>query len=168
MAVQHGLVIGIFVAIATSIAIGYGYGVKAGRLPFSTELGFNEEQLAFISWWIKFAAVFGVLVPIALCIQTWGQPVALSFWGSYFSAVVVQLASESGFSRWLVPSIVVPIGFCYSAFRLWQLLDGFSQLELSHLELVGFTSIVLFWAANVIMLITLAIPVIYQGQTVQD
>lgn len=168
MAIQHGLVIGIFVAIATSIAIGYGYGVKAGKLPFSAELGFNEEQLTFINWWIKFAAVFGVVVPVALCIQTWGQPAASSFWGSYFLVVAVQLASESGFSRWLVSSVVVPIGFCYSAFRLWQLLDGLSQLELSHLELIGFTSIVLFWAANVIMLITLAIPTIYQRQTLQD
>ncbi len=168
MTVSGGIILAVFVLIATNIAIGYGYGVKAGKLPFSTEIGFNNEQLMFLNWWIKLAVVFGILAPITLCIQTWGQPTAWSFWGSYFLVVAVQLASESGFSRWLVSSAVVPIGFCYSAFRLWQLLDGFHQLSLSHLGMLEFTSVVLFWMANVVMLMTLAIPTIYQKQRLQE
>lgn len=168
MAIDNGLVIALFVAIATSIAIGYGYGVQTQRLPFSAEIGFNGKQWAFLNAWVKLAAVLGVLVPLALCIQARQQSAAVSFWGSYFLVVVVQLISESAFSRWLAASVVVPIGFCYSAFRLWQLLDGFNQLSLSHLELIGFTSIVLFWLANLIMLLTIAIPTIYQEQAVQN
>ncbi|MGP1383060.1 MAG: hypothetical protein ACTS2F_05830 [Thainema sp.] len=166
--IDNGLVIALFIAIATSIAIGYGYGVKTQRLPFSAEIGFNDKQGAFLKAWVKLASVLGVLVPLALWIQARQQPAALSFWSSYVLVVVVQLLSESTFSRWLVASVVVPIGFCYTAFRLWQLFDGFNQLSLSHLELLGFTSIVLFWLANLMMLLTIAIPTIYQKQTVQN
>ncbi|MBW4565217.1 MAG: hypothetical protein KME32_29830 [Mojavia pulchra JT2-VF2] len=75
----------------------------------------------------------------------------------------MQLTSEYVFSRSLVPSVVVPIGFFYTAFRLWQLLDGFTQLTFSDLTLVGFGVFVLFWVANLIMLMMMAIPTIFVG-----
>jgi hypothetical protein len=168
MAVDNGLVIALFILVITSLAIGYGFGVKAQRLPFSAEIGFNEQQWSFLRWWVKLALVAGVLLPIALCLTTWGQPNSLTFWGSYLLVVAVQLISERLFSKWLVSSVVVPIGFCYTAFRLWQLLDGFTQLSLSRLALVGFIGVVLFWIANLIMLMTLAIPTVYQGQRLQE
>lgn len=74
------------------------------------------------------AWIAGILLPITLFIQAWKQPSAWAFWGSYLLVVTVQLISEGVFSRWLVPSVVVPIGFFYTAFRLWQLLDGFGRL----------------------------------------
>ncbi|MBD0344062.1 MAG: hypothetical protein ICV63_04370 [Coleofasciculus sp. Co-bin14] len=168
MAVNSGPVITLFILVITSLAIGYGFGVKAQRLPFSAEIGFSEQQLSFLQWWVKLALIAGILLPIALCIQAWGQPLALKFWGSYLLVVAVQLISESLFSRWLVPSVVVPIGFCYTAFRLWQLLDGFTQLSLSRLALVGFVSVVLFWVANLVMLMTVAIPKIYSRERLQE
>lgn len=168
MAANSGLVITLFILFATSLAIGYGIGVKAQRLPFSSEIRFNEQQLSFMRWWVKLALVVGVLLPIALCLQAWRQPSSLPFWGSYLLVVAVQLISEYMFSRWLVPSVVVPIGFCYTAFRLWQLLEGFTQLSLSPLAVVGFIGVVLFWAANLVMLMTLAIPTVYQGQRLQE
>ncbi|MBD2022274.1 hypothetical protein H6F43_19005 [Leptolyngbya sp. FACHB-36] len=168
MAVNSGLVITLFILFATSLSIGYGVGVKAQRLPFSAEIGFNEQQLSFLRWWVKLALVVGVLLPIALCLQAWRQPSSLTFWGGYLLVVAVQLISEYTFSRWLVPSVVVPIGFCYTAFRLWQLLEGFTQLSLSPLAFVGFIGVVLFWAANLVMLMTLAIPTVYQGQRLQE
>lgn len=82
--------------------------------------------------------------------------------------VAVQLISEHVFSRWLVPSIVVPIGFFYTVFRLWQLLDGFTNLLLFGLALVGFVGVVLFWTANLAMLIMMVIPKVYQGQRFQE
>ena len=163
MAVDNGLVITFFILFATSLAIGYGFGVKVQRLPFSAEIGFSEQQWSFLRCWVKLALVAGVLLPIALCLQGWTQASSLAFWGSYLLVVAVQLISERIFSQWLVPSTVVPIGFCYTAFRLWQLLDGFTLLSFSHLALVNFVCVVLFWIANLVMLMTIAIPTIYKG-----
>ncbi|HEY9877981.1 MAG TPA: hypothetical protein V6D29_05970 [Leptolyngbyaceae cyanobacterium] len=168
MVFDNGLIITLFILVITSLSIGYGLSVKAQRLPFSAEIGFSEQQWSFLKWWVKLALVVGVLLPIALCIQAWGQSSALMFWGSYLLVVAVQLISERVFSQWLVPSVVVPIGFCYTAFRLWQLLDGFTRLSLSGLALVGFVAVVLFWAANLVMLMTIAVPAIYKGQSLQE
>ncbi|MBD2123317.1 hypothetical protein [Trichocoleus sp. FACHB-262] len=168
MAVNNGLVITLSVLAITSLAIAYGFGVKAQRLPFSAEIGFSEQQVSFLRWWVKLALVVGILLPIALCVQSWGQPASLMFWGSYLLVVAVQLISERVFSQCLVPSVLVPIGFCYTAFRLWQLLDGFTQLSLSRLAWVGFGSIALFWTANLVMLMAIAIPTIYKRQSFQE
>ncbi|MBD2038792.1 hypothetical protein H6F76_27960 [Leptolyngbya sp. FACHB-321] len=168
MTVDNGLVITLFMLFTTSLAIGYGFGVKAQRLPFLAEIGFSEQQWSFLRWWVKLALVAGVLLPIALCFQSWKQSSSLTFWGSYLLVVAVQLISERIFSQWLVPSTVVPIGFCYTAFRLWQLLDGFTRLSLSPLALVGFVCVVLFWMANLVMLMTIAIPTVYKAQRLQE
>ena len=166
--VNNGLVITLLILVITSLAIGYGFGVKAQRLPFSAEIGFSEQQLLFLKWWVKLALIAGVLLPLALCVQAGGKPDSLMFWGSYLLVVAVQLISERVFSQWLVKSVVVPIGFCYTAFRLWQLLDGFTQLSLSRLAGVGFAGVVLLWIANLVMLMTIAIPTVYQGHRVQE
>lgn len=168
MEVDNGLAIALFIVFATSLAIGYGFGVKAQRLPFSAEIGFSEQQFSFLRGWVKLALIVGVLLPIILCVQGWRQPAVLTFWGSYLLVVAVQLVSERLFSQWLVSSVVVPIGFCYTAFRLWQLLDGFTRLSLSHLSWTGFACVVLFWSANLVMLMTIAIPTVYKGQKLQE
>lgn len=163
MTVNNGLIITLFVLVTTSLAVGYGFGVKAQYLPFTTEIGFSDRQWQFLRWWVKLALIAGVLLPIALFVQAWGQPSLLMFWGSYLLVVAVQLISEFVFSKWLVSSIVVPIGFFYTIFRLWQLLNGFTHLSLSPLAI----GVVLFWIANLAMLIILAIPTIYQRQSFQ-
>lgn len=168
MAVNNGVVITLFILVITSLAIGYGFGVKAQRLPFSAEIGFSEGQWTFLRGWVKLALVAGVLVPIALCVEAWGQPSSMRFWGGYLLVVAVQLISERVFSQWLVSSVVVPIGFCYTTFRLWQLLDGVTQLSLSPLTWVGFVCVVLFWLANLVMLATIAIPTVYTGHRLQE
>ena len=168
LAANNGLVITLFILVVTSLAIAYGFGVKAQRLPFSAEIGFSEQQWSFLRGWVKLALVVGVLLPIALCVQSWRQPDSLAFWGSYLLVVAVQLISERVFSQWLVPSVVVPIGFCYTAFRLWQLCDGVTQLSLSRLAWIGFGGVVLFWAANLVMLTAIAIPTIYKRQSLQE
>jgi hypothetical protein len=164
MVANNALVITLFILVITSLAVGYGFGVKAQHLPFTAEIIFSEQQWSFLRWWVKLALVAGVLLPITLCIQTWGQPSSLTFWASYLLVVAVQLISERMLSQWMVSSVVVPIGFCYTAFRLWQLLDGFTRLSLSRWVGVSFAGIILFWVANLVMLMTLAIPTIYQRQ----
>ncbi|MEH1787148.1 hypothetical protein [Nostoc sp.] len=164
MAVNNGLILTLFILITTSLAIGYGFGVKARRLPFTAEIGFSEKQWQFLRWWVKLAFVAGILLPICLLVPAWRQPSSWVFWGSYLLIVAVQLLSERVFSRWLVPSIVVPIGFFYTAFRLWQLLSGFTQLTFSYLTMVGFGVVVLFWVANLVMLMVMAIPTVFVGE----
>ncbi|MEA5567817.1 hypothetical protein [Anabaena sp. UHCC 0399] len=163
MTVNNGLILTLFILIATSLSLGYGFGVKARRLPFTTEIGFTQKQWQFLRWWVKLALVTGVLLPICLLALDWRQTPSWVFWGSYLLVVTVQLISESVFSKWLVPSVVVPIGFFYTAFRLWQLLNGFTQLTFSYLTLLGFGIVVLFWFANLIMLMVMAIPTIFMG-----
>ncbi len=168
MVVNNVLITTLFILITTSLALGYGFSVKAQRLPFTPEIGFNEQQGQFLKGWVKLASIIGVLLPIAFLVQAWGRSSSMMFWGSYLLVVAVQLVSERVSSQWLVPSIVVPIGFFYAAFRLWELLDGRPHLSLSGLALVGFGAVVLFWAGNLVMLTVMAIPTIYQGQSLQE
>ena len=168
MVVNNVLITTLFILITTSLALGYGFSVKAQRLPFTPDIGFNEQQRQFLKGWVKLALIVGILLPIALLVQAWGQPFSMMFWESYLLVVAVQLVSERVLSQWLVPSIVVPIGFFYTAFRLWQLLDGRPHLSLSGLALVGFGAVVLFWAGNLVMLMVMAIPTVYQGQSLQE
>lgn len=110
MTASSGLIITLFILIATSLAVGYGFGVKAQRFPFTAEVGFNEQQVQFLKTWVKLALAVGILLPIALLIQAWGEPFSVMFWESYLLVVAIQLISERAFSLWLVPSVVIPIG----------------------------------------------------------
>ena len=42
MTVNVELIITLFILVTTSLAIGYGFGVKAQLLPFTAEIGFSE------------------------------------------------------------------------------------------------------------------------------
>ena len=160
---KNGLIIALFVLLTTILMIGYGFGVKAQSLPFTAEMEFSASQLQFLRGWLLLAWVAGILLPIILLIQSWPQPAARVFWGGYLLTLVIQIFSEGVLSRQLVPSVVVPIGFFYTAFRLWQLVDGFGQLTLSSLPLAAFRLVVLFWAANLVMLSLLSWPTIFVG-----
>ncbi|MDV2998824.1 MAG: hypothetical protein N5P05_000430 [Chroococcopsis gigantea SAG 12.99] len=168
MAVSNGLTITFFIVIITALAVGYGLGAKRGVLPFSAEVGFSEGQWSFLRWWVKLALIVGVLLPLVLWAQTGAQSSSPSFWRSYLLVLTVQLLSERVFSKWLVSSVVVPLGFSYTAFRLWQLLDGFTRLSLSGWAGMGFVCLVLFWGANGVMLMTVAIPTVYEGRRIHE
>lgn len=160
---KNGLIITLFILFTTSLAIGYGFGVKAQYLPFTAEVGFSVKQLQFLQWWLILAWIAGILLPIILFIQAWKQPCSRAFWGGYLLTLFVQIISEGVLSRWLVPSVVVPIGFFYTAFRLWQLVNGFRKLTGCRLTLVGVRLVALFWAANLVMLTVVSIPTVFVG-----
>ncbi len=168
LTINNGLIITFSLLIITGLAVVYGLGVKAGFLPFSAEIGFNEQQGAFLKWWVKLALIFGILLPLALWALTSAEPSSSYFWKSYLLVVAVQLLSERVFSELLVSSVVVPLGFSYTAFRLWQLWDGFTGLSISGWLEVGFIFVVLFWVANLVMLMTLAIPTVYEGRRIEQ
>lgn len=147
-----------FLAIATSLSVSYGWLVKKGKLPFNSVIAFNDAQWQFLKIWVNIAGVLGVLIPVMLLIVLRNAPEIPEFLNFYLLVVVVQLISESFFSRTLCKSVVVIVGTLYTGFRIWQLqsalqLFSYFQPWLSLLWLV-----LIFWIANMIMLTTMAIP----------
>lgn len=160
---KNRLTIPLFILLATCLSIGYGVGVKGQVLPFTTEMSFSAIQLQFLRGWLILAWVAGILLPIILLFQAWKQAQVRTFWGGYLAILFIQIFSEGILGRWLVPSVVVPIGFFYSVFRLWQLLDAFGRLTLTSFTKLVFRIVALFWAANLVMLSVLSIPTIFKG-----
>ena len=60
MTLNNGWILTLFILIITLLALGYGFGVKARRLPFTAEIGFNQKQWQFLRWWVKLALVAAV------------------------------------------------------------------------------------------------------------
>jgi hypothetical protein len=157
---NNPLTIASFIVGATLSSIGIGWLVKTGRLPLKTMMAYSERQLQFIQVWVKIALVIGVILPLVMLITLWSNPIVRKFLVSYIVVVVIQLACEASFSRWLVKSVVVVIGTIYTIFRLWQLWEGLHLTYYSQPELGLLWLVMLFWIANIIMLIFMAIPTI--------
>lgn len=163
MSKKNSLIIPLFILAATCLSFGYGVGVKGQYLPFTAEIGFSESQLQFLRGWLVLAWFAGILLPIILLIQAWKQAPSRAFWGGYLATLFIQIFSEGFLGRWLVRSVVVPIGFFYTMFRIWQLFDGFSRLTLTRWTKLAFRIVALFWTANLIMLSVLSIPTVFKG-----
>lgn len=147
-----------FIAIATLLSLGVGWSVKKEKLPLRAMMAFSERQWQFMRIWVKVALGIGVILPLVLLIALWEQSIVRQFLGSYLGVVAVQLACEVSFSRWLVKSVVVIIGTLYTIFRLWQLWEGLHLTYYTQPELGLLWLIILFWVANLIMLMFMAIP----------
>ncbi|BDA71717.1 hypothetical protein CAL7716_058830 [Calothrix sp. PCC 7716] len=157
---NNPLTIASFIAGATLSSILIGWLIKTGSLPLKTMMAYSEKQLQFIRVWVKIALAIGVIVPFVLLITLWSNSIARQFLASYLAVVIVQLTCEASFSRWLVKSVVVVIGTIYTIFRLWQVWEGLHLTSYSQLELGLLWLVMLFWIANIIMLIFMAIPTI--------
>jgi hypothetical protein len=147
-----------FCAIATLLSISYGWSVKKEKLPFNSIMAYTDSQLQFIKIWVYVALVLGVIIPLIMWIVFWNAPVLRQFFSCYLLAVVVQLASETFFSRIFCKSVVVIIGTLYTGFRIWQLWSGLHLVTYSQPWLGLLWLVLLFWVANMIMLTTIAIP----------
>ena len=153
-----------FCAIATLLSVSYGWLVKKEKLPLKSVMAYSRQEFQFIKVWAKVAGLVGIILPIVIWIVFWNEPTVRIFFSCYLLAVIVQLASEIGFSRTLCKSVVVIIGTLYTGFRIWQLWSGlhlttYPQPWLSLLWLV-----LLFWVANIIMLSVMAIPSIFPDE----
>lgn len=147
-----------FMAIATLLSVSYGWLVKKGKLPFNSVIAFNDAQFQFIKVWAKIAGLVGIIIPIVMWIIFWNKPIVRVFFSCYLLAIVVQLASETGFSRTLCKSVVVIIGTLYTGFRIWQLWMGLHLIIYSQPWLALLWLVFLFWVANLSMLTFMAIP----------
>ena len=144
----------LFISIATLLSAGIGWLMKKGALPLKKQMNFSETQWQFMRVWVKVALVIGVILPLIMLVAFWQESIPRLFFSYYLLAVAVQLACEVSFSRWLCPSIVVIIGTLYTGFRIWQLWSGLHLVGQPWLVLLWL--VLLFWIANMIMLVTIA------------
>ena len=150
-----------FCVIATFLSVSYGWLVRTKKLPLNSVMAFNNAQFQFIKVWAKVAAILGIIIPVVMWIVFWNQPNVRLFFSCYLFAVVVQLVSETSFSRILCKSVVVIIGTLYTGFRIWQLWSGLHLITYPQPWLTLLWLVLLFWIANMIMLTTMAIPSIF-------
>ena len=148
----------IFIAIATVFSIGFGWLVQQEYLPLRKMMDFGNRQWQFIKAWVKIALMLGIVVPVVLSLIYWQTVAVRQILIAYLVAIAIQLISERVLSQWLCGSVVVAIGTIYTAFRIWQLTSGLQLIDRSWLSLLWL--VLLFWIANLIMLITFAIPAI--------
>ena len=148
----------IFIAIATVFSISFGWLVQQERLPLRKMMDFSDSQWQFIKTWVKVALLLGIVAPVALLLIYWQTVAVRQILIAYLVAIAIQLISERVLSQWLCGSVVVAIGTIYTGFRIWQLTSGLQLVDNSWLSLLWL--VLLFWIANLTMLITFAIPAI--------
>lgn len=151
----------LFIAIATLLSAIVGWLVKKGKLPLKPMMAFNSAQWQFMRVWVKVALVVGVILPLVMLVAFWDKSIPRQFFGYYLLAVAVQLACERSFSRLLCKSVVVIIGTLYTGFRIWQLWEGLHVIDYQMPWLGLLWLVLLFWVANLIMLVFMAIPSIF-------
>ncbi|HIK33822.1 MAG TPA: hypothetical protein IGS17_11825 [Oscillatoriales cyanobacterium M59_W2019_021] len=155
---NSGMISILFIVIATFLSVAMGWLVKVGKLPLREMMAFGDRQWQFLRIWVKVALGIGAIVPLILLIILWNEPNIRQFLLVYLVVLIIQLASETSLSRLLVPSVVVPIGTLYTIYRIWQLWEGL-QIADYHQPWLGLLWLVLlFWIANIIMLLFMAIP----------
>lgn len=157
-----------FIVFATLACLGIGWLIQREMLPFNPTIAFNNWQLRFINIWVQVALVVGVIFPIILLFIFWNEVPSRQFLLLYLLAVVIQLISEATFSRWLCSSIVVFIGTIYTIFRLWQVWTGMHLSVYPQPWLTLLWLILVFWVANLIMLLFMAFPSISSTDNVID
>ena len=150
--------VGVFIVIATLLSTTFGQLVTQDRLPFKAVMAYSDRQQQFMKIWVNVALVVGIIIPAIMSFFFWHTPIINQFFACYLLVVIVQLGSEIGLSRILCKSVVVIIGTLYTAFRIWQLGAGLELMSDRQPGLSFLWLVLLFWVANLIMLITLAIP----------
>jgi hypothetical protein len=155
------LTVFLFIAIATLLSALVGWLVKKRALPLKPMMAFSSVQWQFMRVWVKVALVVGVILPLVMLVALWDKSIPRQFFSCYLFAVAVQLVCEASFSRLLSKSVVVIIGTLYTGFRIWQLWEGLHLFTYPMLWLGLLWLVLLFWVANLIMLVSMAIPSIF-------
>lgn len=151
-----------FMVIATLLSLTAGWSIRKEILPLKSVMAYSDAQRQFLKVWVNVALLVGIIVPVAMLVRFWEQPIARQFLGLYLLAVIVQLVCESSFSRWLCQSIVVIIGTLYTGFRIWQVWSGLYLVAYPQPWFSLLWLVLLFWVANIIMLLTMAFPSIFR------
>lgn len=158
------------VALATLLILLIGWLVMSDVLPVKQVIEYSDLAAKFIKIWIWIALLLGIILPAIAFFVCLGDRQPRNVFGFYLLVCIIQLTSEGVFSQIWFPSIVVPVGTVYTAFRIWQLWQG-QQLITATAQLESRKRTVLsaliwlllcFWTLNLIMLSVLAWPTILQ------
>ncbi|MDJ0596285.1 MAG: hypothetical protein QNJ72_40950 [Pleurocapsa sp. MO_226.B13] len=149
-----------FIIIASLLSVGFGWSVRNNKLPIRSEIDYNDNQWKFLKIWVKFALLLGIILPVVLLVVFRDRSIVSKFFLGYLLAVAVQLMSEKVFGDCLCKSTVVFIGMVYTGFRIWQLGSGLQLINYGQPWFSLLWSVFLFWVANMVMLVTFAVPVI--------
>lgn len=155
------LTVFLFIAIATLLSVLVGWLVHQGKLPLKPMMAFTSAQWQFMRVWVKVALAVGVVLPLIMLVAFWHESIPRQFFSCYLFVVAVQLVCERSFSRLLTKSIVVIIGTLYTGFRIWQLWEGLQLIDYQMPWLALLWLVLLFWVANLIMLVFMAFPSIF-------
>jgi hypothetical protein len=151
-----------FVLFATLLTLLVGWLTARGILPIRDGIEYSDAESNFFRIWLGLAIVIGLLVPTIAWLY-WREQLAyhqiLSF---YLAALVIQIVTEQVSSTIGFPSLVVTIGTIYTWFRLWQIWQGYQQMQTvagNNLLMGGLLWLLgLFWFGNVIFLLTVGWP----------
>ena len=153
-----------FVVLASLIIILIGFFGSAGWLPIRETIEFEGGGSQFISLWIKLAIAIGIVLPAIAFIIGFKRPKLRKIFSFYFLLLGIQIATEQLLSWGWMPSLVVPTGTLYTAFRVWQLWQGIqitqsAQKQLRYKLISGALWLVFcFWISNLMMLLILVWP----------
>ncbi|MBD2580457.1 hypothetical protein [Oscillatoria sp. FACHB-1406] len=147
--------------LATLLSALVGWFVKKRALPLKPMMAFSSQQWRFIRIWVKVALVVGVILPLVMWVTFWEQSLVRQFFSCYLLTVAVQLACEVTLSRLLTQSVVVIIGTLYTGYRIWQVWEGLHLVAYPMYGLGLLGLVLCFWVANLIMLMSVAIPSIF-------
>lgn len=168
LAPNRWLTVSLFLAIATLFNIGIGWLIQTRKLPLSPVIPSDQTLQQFINIWVKLALLIGLILPAIMLAVFWQQPQIRQFFGCYLLVLIVQLASEFSFRRWLCESIVVVIGTVYTIFRIWQMWFGLNLTTYPQPWYGLFWLILVFWLANLILDLFVLVKIISFDNVTKD
>lgn len=157
-----------FVIFTTLITIAVGSLISADWLPIGKTIELGAGGLRFLLVWMNLAIAIGVVLPAIAFVIGFKHSKLRKVFGFYFLLLGIQIVTEQIFSQYWMPSLVVPIGTLYTAFRIWQLWGGLQlvhsdqkQLLRSKLSVGTLWLTFCFWISNLFLLLLLAWPNIF-------
>ena len=154
----------LFIIFATLLNLLIGFLIKKETLPIALTIDYNPAQFKFIKIWVKFALVIGIIFPLILLAIGFNEPISRQIWDLYLLVLGLQIISEDiVFNRFFCDSMKAIVSIIYVPFRIYQLWEGLQILNYTQIQLGLFWIILAFWIANLIMLMTVPVPIIIKN-----
>lgn len=154
----------LFIVGSSVLMMLVGWLVRSGFLPLQPTDG--RALGSFIRIWFLLATMIGLVLPAAALVIWIKHASVRQALLPYMLALIVQLAIEPVFSTVFFHLIAVLIGIVYTVYRLWQIRQA--QAIIADAPTLGPRSrqiirsilmlALVFWSANVVMLLTLQLP----------
>lgn len=166
-----------FVAGATALLALFGWLVGRGALPWfrrgegPLHGSFSARGRRALGAWMGTLAVFTLVLPLASALAWRRQEGVRRAMVPYALVLLVQIFTETAFSRLFFPNIVAIVGLAYTPYRLRQLWRARKALKVSEAPTALGGSVtcalasvgLVLWAANLAFLLAGALPRVVRG-----